>query len=296
MRAVGTVSAVYREPVVAADGARRQVSAGRHLPCHPLGRPAVTTRTSSGPSWRSRGGALPAGGRHEAADLGGSADSSPAPGPWGDGPGVEGQDGTTCAWHDAEPHREPSCRWTCWAVSRSGPPPGIRVTFAGRHAPALFALLVLVRRPRTREAIAADLWPESDTTSAGSLRQALWLVRHGLSDAGVPPDSVLEVSTRVDRHPRRREHRPRHRRVRGVPRRHWHAAPSGRSSCTAAISWNRSGTTASPPSASASPTATRTPSSPSPSDVSPTATFVARSRRRSASSRAIRSARRRTRS
>ena len=72
---------------------------------------------------------------------------------------------------------------------------GARVTFAGRHAPALFALLVLVRRPRSREAIAADLWPESDTTSAGSLRQALWLVRHGLSDAGLPPDSVLDVST-----------------------------------------------------------------------------------------------------
>ncbi len=72
---------------------------------------------------------------------------------------------------------------------------GARVTFAGRHAPALFALLVLVRRPRSREAIAADLWPESDTTSAGSLRQALWLVRHGLSDAGVPPDSVLDVSS-----------------------------------------------------------------------------------------------------
>jgi DNA-binding SARP family transcriptional activator len=72
---------------------------------------------------------------------------------------------------------------------------GTRVSFAGRHAPALFALLILVRRPRTREAIAADLWPESDTASAGSLRQALWLVRHGLSDAGVPPDSILDVST-----------------------------------------------------------------------------------------------------
>ena len=72
---------------------------------------------------------------------------------------------------------------------------GARVSFAGRHAPALFALLVLVRRPRSREAIAADLWPESDAASAGSLRQALWLVRHGLSDAGLPPDSVLDVST-----------------------------------------------------------------------------------------------------
>jgi DNA-binding SARP family transcriptional activator len=67
------------------------------------------------------------------------------------------------------------------------------VQLGGRHAPALFALLVLSRRPRSREAIAADLWPEADTTSAGSLRQALWLVRHGLLEAGIPPDAVLDV-------------------------------------------------------------------------------------------------------
>jgi DNA-binding SARP family transcriptional activator len=72
---------------------------------------------------------------------------------------------------------------------------GVRIAFSGRHAPALLALLVLVRRPRSREAIAADLWPESDSTSAGSLRQALWLVRHGLSDAGTRPDQVLDIST-----------------------------------------------------------------------------------------------------
>ncbi len=67
------------------------------------------------------------------------------------------------------------------------------VQLGGRHAPALFALLVLSRRPRSREAIAADLWPEADATSAGSLRQALWLVRHGLQQAGVAPDSILDV-------------------------------------------------------------------------------------------------------
>ena len=38
---------------------------------------------------------------------------------------------------------------------------GADVRLLGRHAQALFSLLVLTRRPRTREAIAADLWPES---------------------------------------------------------------------------------------------------------------------------------------
>jgi DNA-binding SARP family transcriptional activator len=70
---------------------------------------------------------------------------------------------------------------------------GAAVRLGGRHAPALFALLVLARRPRTREAIAADLWPDADGTSVGSLRQALWLVRHGLIDAGVDPDAVLDI-------------------------------------------------------------------------------------------------------
>src|SRR5690349_2748522 len=37
----------------------------------------------------------------------------------------------------------------------------------GRHAQALFTLLALTRRPRTREAIAADLWPDSTAISTG---------------------------------------------------------------------------------------------------------------------------------
>ena len=67
------------------------------------------------------------------------------------------------------------------------------VRLGGRHAQALFALLVLTRRSANREAIAADLWPDADGTSVGSLRQALWLVRHGLMDAGVDPDAVLDI-------------------------------------------------------------------------------------------------------
>ena len=68
------------------------------------------------------------------------------------------------------------------------------VRLAGRHAQALFALLVLQPRPRLRDAIAADLWPDFDGPSASSLRQALWLVRTGLSSAEVDPDSLLDVS------------------------------------------------------------------------------------------------------
>jgi DNA-binding SARP family transcriptional activator len=70
---------------------------------------------------------------------------------------------------------------------------GCHVRLPGRHAQALFALLVLTRRPRSREAIAADLWPDAGGGSAGSMRQALWLVRQGLTEAGIPPDGLLDI-------------------------------------------------------------------------------------------------------
>jgi DNA-binding SARP family transcriptional activator len=70
---------------------------------------------------------------------------------------------------------------------------GSRVRLSGRHAQALFALLALRPRPRLRDAIAADLWPDFDGPSASSLRQALWLVRTGLGAAGVDPETLLEV-------------------------------------------------------------------------------------------------------
>lgn len=69
----------------------------------------------------------------------------------------------------------------------------VDVRLAGRQAQALFALLALQPRPRTRDAIAADLWPDSDGGSSASLRQALWLVRSGLAGVGIHPDSVLEI-------------------------------------------------------------------------------------------------------
>src|SRR5215213_1742544 len=70
---------------------------------------------------------------------------------------------------------------------------GSEIRLTGRHAQALFGLLVLVPRPRSREAIAADLWPDADATSAGSMRQALWLVRQALIAVGIAPADVLDI-------------------------------------------------------------------------------------------------------
>jgi DNA-binding SARP family transcriptional activator len=70
---------------------------------------------------------------------------------------------------------------------------GAPIRLSGRHAQALAALLVLQPRPRLRDAIAADLWPECAGPSASSLRQALWLVRTGLGAAGVDPEAILAV-------------------------------------------------------------------------------------------------------
>ena len=72
---------------------------------------------------------------------------------------------------------------------------GCTIRLGGRHSQALFALLALARRPRSRDALAADLWPDADGASSAALRQALWLVRHGLADAGVRADAILEVET-----------------------------------------------------------------------------------------------------
>lgn len=68
---------------------------------------------------------------------------------------------------------------------------GRPVRLTGRQSQALLALLVLRPRLRTREAIAADLWPDAATGSTGSLRQALWLVRSAIAGAGADPDRVI---------------------------------------------------------------------------------------------------------
>ncbi len=66
----------------------------------------------------------------------------------------------------------------------------LRIT--GRHAQALFTLLALTRRPRTREAIATDLWPETLLAATGPLRQALYQLRTALVAAGLEVEAVLE--------------------------------------------------------------------------------------------------------
>jgi DNA-binding SARP family transcriptional activator len=70
---------------------------------------------------------------------------------------------------------------------------GQEIRIVGRHAQALFTLLVLTRRPRTREAIATDLWPESMVTATGPLRQALYQMRGALAGAGLNLDAMLEA-------------------------------------------------------------------------------------------------------
>jgi DNA-binding SARP family transcriptional activator len=67
------------------------------------------------------------------------------------------------------------------------------VPLVGRHAQALAALLALTRRPRSRDAIAADLWPEALTAANGALRQALWLLRSAFVAASVDARQILEA-------------------------------------------------------------------------------------------------------
>jgi DNA-binding SARP family transcriptional activator len=72
---------------------------------------------------------------------------------------------------------------------------GRPVRLAGRHAPALMALLALRPQPRSREAVAADLWPDSGSPSG--LRQSLWLVRSAFHAAGIDPDTIIEADAEV---------------------------------------------------------------------------------------------------
>lgn len=67
------------------------------------------------------------------------------------------------------------------------------IRIGGRHAQALMALLVLRPRPRLRDTLAAELWPEAGVPSSASLRQALWLIRSTLTGIGLDADCWLEA-------------------------------------------------------------------------------------------------------
>lgn len=72
---------------------------------------------------------------------------------------------------------------------------GRPVRSGGRHSQALFTLLAMTRRPRSREAIAADLWPEDLAGASSPLRHALYQLRGSLGQAGLDPDAVLEADS-----------------------------------------------------------------------------------------------------
>jgi DNA-binding SARP family transcriptional activator len=75
---------------------------------------------------------------------------------------------------------------------------GREVRLASRSAQALIAVLALRPRVRTREAVAAEIWPDGDGSgTSASLRQALWLVRSAFATAGVGLTDYLEIDAEV---------------------------------------------------------------------------------------------------
>jgi DNA-binding SARP family transcriptional activator len=66
------------------------------------------------------------------------------------------------------------------------------IRLATAAARALVALLALRGRVQFRETVAADLWPDQDERSAAALRQALWVVRAGLQQAGADSASIID--------------------------------------------------------------------------------------------------------
>ncbi len=75
---------------------------------------------------------------------------------------------------------------------------GREIRLASRSAQALMAVLALKPRVRTREAVAAEIWPDGDGSgTSASLRQALWLVRSAFAAAGLELGDYLDIDAEV---------------------------------------------------------------------------------------------------
>ena len=75
---------------------------------------------------------------------------------------------------------------------------GHEIRLAARGAQALVAVLALKPRIRTREAVAAEIWPDGEGSgTSASLRQALWLVRSSFAAASVPLDPYLTIDAEI---------------------------------------------------------------------------------------------------
>ena len=75
---------------------------------------------------------------------------------------------------------------------------GREVRLPSRSAQALLAVLALKPRVRTREAVAAEIWPDGDGSgTSASLRQALWLIRSAFVGAGLGLADYLEIDPEV---------------------------------------------------------------------------------------------------
>lgn len=114
-------------------------------------------------------------------------------GPWGDGPDAGSPSSGGSNVGSIERRRGVALRVRLLGRIEIELADGAQVRLTGRHAQALFALLVLCRRPRSRDVLAAELWPEANGPSSAALRQALWLVRNAFTQAGVGSAAILEV-------------------------------------------------------------------------------------------------------
>ena len=68
---------------------------------------------------------------------------------------------------------------------------GRRVTLRTSGEQALLAALAVQERPRSRESIACNLWPEAGDRSPARLRQTLWHLRQAFVEAGAGTGDVF---------------------------------------------------------------------------------------------------------